>query len=72
VPNTAQALAIATEGYHDAERAIEAARFVRIAELLKPTEAQQVAKELTAWSKTRLNMSQLKSGEVLYDETNGV
>jgi hypothetical protein len=35
-----QALAIATEGYQDAERAIEAARFVRIAELLKPTEAQ--------------------------------
>jgi hypothetical protein len=34
-----EALALAVEGYRDAERAIEAARFVRIAELLKPQEA---------------------------------
>jgi hypothetical protein len=67
VPNTAQALATAAEGYQDAERPIEAARFARIAELLKPTEAQQAAKELTAIAKARLNRQQLKSGEVLYD-----
>jgi hypothetical protein len=69
VPNTAQALAIAHEGYNDAARPIEAARFARIAELLDPKAIAH--SELRAQLRTsRLGQymtRQLMSNETLYD-----